>query len=141
MATERVGMGMLFQSAEVREVCSAIRMEAEKLNKINPLGAGSLVRDIAVQNVRKESRKVEHSVRVERLSPDQIALAAMSNAALDELTYGNCFIYRGTLSARGVEFKAVWTWASNEMVRRGFDTLEALAEDTQNLEQFIRESG
>jgi hypothetical protein len=129
----------LFPPDEVKATCKAIEDFLQR--DFGFLG-------ICLEQVRnealafaKETGKTVHTVKVDGIKPDHLALILIFNVLTRNLECGWNHIYRGVLSMTGTEMLKLWHITEKEMIKRGYQTQEQYAVDTEGLMKSIASMG
>ncbi len=91
--------------------------------------------------VASNADKAKYSIRVNRMTPEQMALLIIRNVAYENLIYGQNHIYRGVLSLNGKEYKKLFLAAAHIRVNCGFVTREDANLDISEMMSVVKEVG
>jgi hypothetical protein len=92
------------------------------------------------QQIADASRTV-HSVRVDGVSPRNIAWLVVSNVAGEMVACGHYHVYRGLLSMSGKALQQAFHRATDELQKAGFHDAAGAAKDREWLRERIKEVG
>jgi hypothetical protein len=104
----------------------------------------AMARDLVMQEAFGEasnSDKVKYSIRVDRMTPKQIALIIIRNIAFWKLLSGHEHIYRGVLGIGGQDYLRLFRRAVGCGVVLGYTSPEEAEEELRELENEIKNVG
>ena len=113
------------------------------INALLSADGGLCVEQVRSEALRltKNAARVVHSIRIDRMKADQLALILIHNALLRNLETGQNHSHRGRLSAIGNDMLRLWRATEKELLKRRYLTEEEHATDTSELQQAIAQVG
>lgn len=103
-----------------------------------------LSRDLVESGVRTLLRDVPraiHTVRIDGVKPQHLALMLISNVLANELPSGQHHIYRGALGISGNDMLSMWITTIEEMRKNGCYTDAQAEKDMKWMQDQIKEVG
>ena len=91
--------------------------------------------------VDKQQDEAYKIIKEEKITPRNFIYAQISSLALDYILSGWYCIYRGTLSAEGLELKNLFLYINSEQERLGDITKETADDNVKYLEEELRKIG
>ena len=98
------------------------------------------VKNLALNRI-KNHRAVVHSVRIEHIHPEHIALIQIVNAIDSHLGSGECHIYRNTLREDGKDLLSILSKANKILVEKKYMTQENINKLDAELRAQIARAG
>ena len=110
------------------------------------IGASGLVPNLdlvseAALSLTNDTERTEASLQEDGLTSHGLAFLLISNVAHDELCSGSHHVYRGVLSMRGQQLLAVFTAASEGMIREGMQDRSKHEADLGDLRTEVKRVG
>jgi hypothetical protein len=104
----------------------------------------SLCKDVVrceARSLAKVAEKTVHSIRIDHLKPDQLALILITKVLGRHLSSGWYHVYRGVLSMVGSDMLKVWSAAVARLKDQGYYSSEEADEDMRWIREQIKGVG
>jgi len=89
----------------------------------------------------KDADTTVHSIRIDGMKPDRLALLLILNVLGADLQSGRHHTYRGILGVVGTDMLNMWTAAVQTMRQRGYYDVTEAEEDMQWVRRQIEQAG
>ena len=128
-----------------RELVRLCLAEAERAREeIESSPEGMLIPPELMEEVRKQLKDGErtvHTIRVDGVSPRNLAWLLISNISGELIACGGHHVYRGVLSMTGTALRAAYLCAIEELQKGGYQGAADAAKDREWLEAECAEAG
>jgi len=94
-----------------------------------------------VASLAKVADKTVHSIRIDHMKPDHLALVLITNVLGRHLSSGQHHTYRGVLGMVGSDMLKVWSAAISRLKERGYYSADEADQDMQWIRDQVKAVG
>lgn len=123
----------------VKECMDEIDFAEVELNENTPFIPPELITE--ARRLLSDVEKTTHTVRVDGVSPRNVAWLVISNVSGNMLASGQHHVYRGVLSMTGTALKQTFLLAVKRLQQNGYHDEDRAKEDVHWLNERIEEAG